>query len=181
VAFGVPVPQPDPKALAWMQAEAAAPRERPGVLSKPMSLLHSGPLRERVVAARTGPPNMQPDTDTTSLPDVLTGGAKSQIGAGGGSGATGNTLVVDIATPSSGASGGTTVENPDASATPAPDPNAAPADPAPAADSSAASGSAANPDPNAAPADPNQKPAPTDTKKESSSKKKKGLRKVIPW
>src|SRR5215467_3279216 len=52
VAFGVPVPQPDPKQLAWMQAEAAAPREKPGMLSKPMSLLKTGPGNEKVVAAR---------------------------------------------------------------------------------------------------------------------------------
>src|SRR5262244_2756600 len=36
VAFGVPVPQPDPKQLAWMKAEAAASRDKPGVLNKPM-------------------------------------------------------------------------------------------------------------------------------------------------
>src|SRR4029077_7267399 len=42
VDFGVPVPQPDPKQLAWMQAEAAAPRDKPGILSKPMSLIRTG-------------------------------------------------------------------------------------------------------------------------------------------
>ena len=185
VAFGVPVPQPDPKALAWMQAEVAAPRERPGIVSKSMTLLHSGPVRERVVAARNGMPTMEPDTDTTSLADVLTGGGKSQIGAGGGSGGTGNTLVVDIATPNSGAAGGTTVETTGAGSAPPSDANgtaAPPADPAPAADGTASNGSAASPDANAqTTADPNQKPAASDAKKESSSKKKKGLKKIIPW
>src|SRR5438552_9492662 len=46
VGFGVPVPQPDPKALAWMQAEQSASRPKPGVLSKPMSLVKTGPGKE---------------------------------------------------------------------------------------------------------------------------------------
>src|SRR6201997_35754 len=56
VAFGVPVPQADPKSLAWMEAEAKAPREHPGFISKPMSLIRSGPGKETVSAARLGTP-----------------------------------------------------------------------------------------------------------------------------
>jgi outer membrane protein assembly factor BamD len=188
VAFNVPVPQPDPKALAWMQAELAAPRERPSLLSKPMSLVRSDPRRERMVAAQTGAPTMEPDTDTTSVADVLAGGGKSQIGAGGRSSSTGNTAVVEIATPNSGATGGSTVDNRDSAAPPASeDANGAAAAPesAPAgtADSNAPAGAAAG-SPDATAADPNQKPAAnaaSDAKKESSSKKKKGLKKIIPW
>ena len=200
VAFGVPVPQADPKALAWMQAEAAAPRPKPGPLAKPKALIVNGPDVEKRRSALTGTPQMEPDTENVSVADVLTGGGKSQIGAGGGSGAVGNTAVVEIATPGSGASGGTTVEGGDAGTT-APaaggDANA----PAPAADSppaatgsdtSTAPASGTSQDGTAAPAagttaDPNAKPADAnasttaDPKAESTSKKKKGLRKLIPW
>ena len=184
VAFHVPVPQPDPKALAWMQAEASAPRQKPGVLSKPMSLIKNGPGRERMVAARTGSPQMEPETDTTSVADVLTGGGKTQIGAGGGGSTPGNTAVVEIATPGTGANGGSTVETGDTAGgtAPADNPPAAGADtssPSNAAGSGSDTG--ANPanatDANAKPADNSA----TDPKKESTSKKKKGLKKVIPW
>ena len=205
VDFHVPVPQPDPKALAWMQAEAAAPREKPGFLSKPMSLIHTGPGHERIAAAQTGAPNMEPETDTTSVADILTGGGKAQIGAGGGSAGPGNTAVVEIATPGTGANGGTTVETGDRgdtpAAAPADDPNAAAGGSAPAGDNSGANPAAASGTDGATaaapgagagtdsattgtPADPNAKPADnstTDPKKESTSKKKKGLKKIIPW
>ena len=193
VAFNVPVPQPDPKQLAWMQAEASASREKPGVLSKPMSLIRTGPGKEKMVAARTGTPTMEPETDTTSVADILTGGGKAQIGAGGSSSAPGNTAAVAIVTPGTGASGGSTVEAGDAGSaeTPAPSADAnssgsapgtdaAPATTdgsAPATTGTDASATGAATDPNAKPADN----AATDAKKESSSKKKKGLKKIIPW
>jgi outer membrane protein assembly factor BamD len=208
VAFGVPVPQPDPKALAWMQAEMAAPRPHPGFISRgPMALVHTGPGQERIVAAQTGAPNMEPESDT-SVADVLTGGGKAQIGVGGGSSAPGNTAVVEIATPGTGASGGSTVEAGDTgAATPAAaDPSGSASDPAtPSADGAAAAASTANSTPaggdTAAPAatgagtgtdssatgastDPNAKPADngtSDSTKDSSSKKKKGIHKIIPW
>jgi outer membrane protein assembly factor BamD len=191
LTFGVPVPQPDPKQLAWMQAELAAPREKPGVLSKPMSLIRTGPGKEKMVAAQTGTPNMEPETDTTSVADILTGGGKTQIGAGGSSSATGNTAAVAIVTPGTGASGGTTVEAGDTGTTesPAVDPNSGAAAPASDAtpvttDGTAPTGAGTDPSTSGAPADPNAKPADnatTDPKKESSSKKKKGLKKIIPW
>ncbi len=199
VAFHVPVPQPDPKALAWMQAEANAPRQRPGMLSKPMSLIKSGPQRELRYSSRLGTPQMEAETDNTSVADVLTGGGKTQIGAGGGSSTPGNTAVVEIATPGTGANGGSTVERGDTGGgTPAAtgDANAntdapAAANPPPAdADAAAApgatgSGSDASANPASGSAtDPNAKPAndsTTDPKKESTSKKKKGLKKIIPW
>ena len=197
LTFGVPVPQPDPKQLAWMQAEAAATREKPSLLSKPMSLIRTGPGTEKMVAARTGTPNMEPEADTTSVADILTGGGKAQIGAGGGSGATGNTNVIAVVTPGTGASGGSTVEAGDTGATetPAPGTDANPGGTAnpPSTDTgpAAAATDSATPattgtDGTAAGAatDPNAKPADnaaTDPKKESSSKKKKGLKKIIPW
>jgi outer membrane protein assembly factor BamD len=205
VAFGVPVPQPDPKQLEWMRAEAAAPREKPGILSKPMSLIRTGPGTEKVVAARTGSPNMEPEADNTSVADILTGGGKAALGAGGSSSSSGNTLVITTATPGTGtgASSGSTIEPGDTGAAdttpPAGDANGAtgsataPADGTPAnpattsgADAAPATATSGGTDitANGTSTDPNAKAADnatTDPKKESSSKKKKGLKKIIPW
>src|SRR5258708_8952551 len=41
-AFNVPVPQADPKSLAWMQAESNAPRKKQNMIFKPMELVKSG-------------------------------------------------------------------------------------------------------------------------------------------
>ena len=204
VAFGVPVPQADPKSLAWMEAEAKAPREHPGFISRPMSLIRTSPGKETISAARTGDPNMEPETDNTSVADVLTGGGKATLAAGGSSGSPGNTAVVEVATPSTGASGGSTVETGDtgSGAAPAADSNNTPAagdlaaapattgteSTAPATtDPAAPATSATTTDANASgttATDPNGKPADssnTDSSKDSTSKKKKGLRKIIPW
>jgi outer membrane protein assembly factor BamD len=197
VAFGVPVPQADPKQLAWMQAEAAAPREKTSLLSKPMTLVRTGPGKEKVVAARTGVPNMEPETDNTSVADILTGSGKTALGAGGSNSVPGNTAVVEVVTPGSGASSGSTVEPSDTGGAAGESPAAAagdsnggagsvaPASPPPGGtDASApqASGTDANSGANST--DPNAKSSAngtTDPKKESSSKKKKGLKKIIPW
>jgi len=178
VAFGVPVPQPDPKALAWMQAEQNAARPKPGMMSKPLSIVKTGPGKEMIVAARNGPPQMQPDTDSTSLGEVLTGGGgQARIAGAGGSSPVGNTAVIEVATPGSGAAGGSTVEAPATDGQPATtdsDPNAA------------APPTAAASDPNTpaavtTPAEDATQPAATDKGKESTSKKKKGIKKIIPW
>ncbi|HWT87494.1 MAG TPA: hypothetical protein VN454_01735, partial [Candidatus Angelobacter sp.] len=194
VGFGVPVPQPDPKALAWMQAEQNAVRPKPGMLSRPLSLVKTGPGKEMVVAARNGPPPLQPDTESGSLNDVLTGGGgQARIAGGGGSSPAGNTAVIEVATPGSGAAGGSTVEAPATDAQPATtdsDPNAATPPTAAAADPNApaaantpaadatqpANGQTAD----AAKTDAAQ-PAANDKGKESTSKKKKGIKKIIPW
>jgi outer membrane protein assembly factor BamD len=190
VGFGVPVPQPDPKALAWMQTEQNAVRPKPGMMSKPLSLVKTGPGKEMIVAARSGPPQMQPDTDSTSLGEILTGGGQARIASAGGSSPTANTSVVEIATPGSGAVGGSTVEtpatdaqpattdsDPNAATPPAADANAPAAATTPAADASQpASGQTAD----AAKTDGTQ-PAATNKGKESTSKKKKGIKKIIPW
>jgi outer membrane protein assembly factor BamD len=200
IAFGVPVPQPDPKALAWMQAEQNAPRPKASMLSKPMSLVKTGPGKELIVAARTGPPNLQPDADTTSATDILTGGGgQARIAGAGSSSPTPNTAVVEVATPGSGASGGSTVEvpadsqpaatepDPNASGTPpATDSTATPAEGATATDASgtAGTGTAAS-DPaqprNGQSADASKTDSSKNNGKESTSKKKKGLKKIIPW
>ena len=211
VAFKVPVPQPDPKAVAWMTAEQNAPRKRDGLVRKPLALVRSGPHSEMVASAKNGPPNLEPEVDNTSATDILTGGNKSQLG---GSGGASNTAVVETVTPGSAAPRAAEAA-PAAEGTPAPETTA----PAPAAtqppavgDASGASAPAAPPttDANgstAATAAGSEQPAKADaaatdgsqsadanktdgsqstddkkdSTKESSSKKKKGLRKVIPW
>src|SRR5258708_10299296 len=56
-----------------------------------MSLVKNGPEKELRNSSHFGNPQMEPETDTTSAADILTGGGKTQLGTGGGSGATGNT------------------------------------------------------------------------------------------
>jgi hypothetical protein len=201
-AFKVPVPQPDQKAMAWMVAEQNAPREHDSLIKRPLALVRTGPHAEFIAAAKTGAPNLQPEADNTSATDVLSGGNRSQLG-GGGSAAT--SAVVEVVTPgtggasntSDGTTGGTEATQPPADGS-APatssDPNAAGATPAATAASDAnANGSttaetsdaAAKTDTSATAAQ-NTDAAKTDTsdtsqQKESTSKKKKGLRKVVPW
>src|SRR4029077_19805078 len=91
VAMKVPVPQGDPKARARMVAEQNAPRPRTSLAKKPLGILHSGPTGEMRAAARVGDPNLDPEADTTSATDVLTGGGNSSrivVGGSGGGGAT---------------------------------------------------------------------------------------------
>jgi outer membrane protein assembly factor BamD len=112
VAMKVPVPQPDPKAQAWMVAEQNAPRPRTSLAKRPMTLLKTGPTKEMAVAARVGPPNLEPEADTTSATEVLSGGNSSRIVGGGGSGTSrtsGNsTGIVATVTPGAAATEGAT-------------------------------------------------------------------------
>jgi outer membrane protein assembly factor BamD len=226
VAFKVPVPQPDPKAVAWMTAEQNAPRQHDGLMKRPLALVRSGPHSEMVASAKTGAPNLEPEADNTSATDVLSGGNRSQLGRAGGGAA--NTAVVETVTPGTPATVGSAPppEEPAPSATEGATPPAAsseaakPSEAAPSSVAPAPSGAPAAETPTpastdanrsaAAPATAEAAPASGETKanadesssnadgsktdgqsstgstdskdqKESSSKKKKGLRKVIPW
>jgi outer membrane protein assembly factor BamD len=205
-ALGAPIPQPDPKAVAWMTAEQNAPRPSTSLVKKSMGFFKSGPGQELQVASRVGKPPLEPESDASSGVDILTGGDQTRkTGTGTG--------IVATVTPGGGSGTGGTAENvapPDGSTpnseTPA-DPNSAPpADPnappaavdsangsgteaagtaegTPKTDAAAAAaqpGDAAKTD--AAPAqDGAQNGTKDDKKKESTSKKKKGLRKIVPW
>lgn len=214
-AFKVPVPQPDPKAVAWMTAEQNAPREHESLIKRPLALVRSAPHAEFVAAAKTGAPNLTLEADETSATDILKGGNRSQLGT---SGASGNNAVVETVTPGTGVS--TTPETPAAvdgpvaapgegaavtpAATPAETaPTPAAAQSAPTTDPSSTNGSGATtgtvgappntdaPKPDASSDQPaSTDPAKTDestqtptdpNQKESTSKKKKGLRKIVPW
>jgi outer membrane protein assembly factor BamD len=216
-AFKVPIPQPDPKAQAWMVAEQNTPREHDSLIKKPLALVRSGPHTELVAAARTGAPNLQPESDNTSATDILTPGNRSSLG--GSAPGAGNAAVVEIVTPGSAPSSGTGTADGNSSggeATPAAapadgtsantgaagDPKAAatPASPPAAPDANAnpvntttttgspdskTAGDTSAPAQNAdgTAADTSQSSSATDSgdQKESSSKKKKGLRKLVPW
>lgn len=101
-AFGQPVPQPDPNAVAWMTAEANAPRPKAGLVKKPLALLHSGPESEMRFAARSGTPQMSPESDSLSLGDLLKptgsngtagkGALIANVAAGSGGSATAETV-----------------------------------------------------------------------------------------
>jgi outer membrane protein assembly factor BamD len=219
-AFKVPVPQPDPKAQAWMVAEQNAPREHDSLIKKPLSLVRSGPHTELLAAARTGAPNLQPEADNTSATDILTPGNRSQLG--GSTPAGGNAAVVEIVTPGSASSGGGagngngnateeapttsapadgnsanpgTAGDPKAAATPAAPPAAADgntnpvntttttgtADAKPVGDGSTATQAGAGTNADGSQSSTQQNATDSGNQKESTSKKKKGLRKVVPW
>ena len=81
-AFGAPVPQPDPNSVAWMTAEQNTPRPHTSLVKKPLGLISNGPKGQLMVAARTGAPNLQPESESTSPVDILTPGGPSKAGTG---------------------------------------------------------------------------------------------------
>ena len=203
-ALGAPIPQPDPKAVAWMTAEQNAPRQREALIKKPLSLIRTGPGQELRAAATTGKPTMTPDSESETGIDILRGGSPSQ----------GATTTGIVATVTPGSTSGTTSSA--ESVTPATDGGeagpAATGDPnAPPTTENSANGTAettpktdATPAATGQPADPSktgETPAAagqtsdaaktdaaaqdgksnSDNKKESTSKKKKGLKKILPW
>jgi outer membrane protein assembly factor BamD len=191
-ALGAPVPQPDPKAVAWMTAEQNAPRQREALIKKPLSLIRTGPGQELRAAATTGKPTMTPDSESETGIDILRGGSPSQGGA---------TTTGIVATVTPGGTGGTTsgaenvapaTDGSEAGPVAQVDPNAPPktensangrAETAPKTDETPATAGqtsdAAKTDPAAQ--DGKQNGTNGDAKKESTSKKKKGLKKIVPW
>ncbi len=154
--FGVPVPQPDPTAVARMQKEEEAARNRPGIVRRSMGVLKTGP--DVSMSAHSGAPTMTPASETGD--ETLSFGTPPTLGISGGA-AAGNTATVETVTPGTGAS----LAQPAANSTDATSP----------ADS--VSG-----DPNAAqPASTTTAAPPADKSQESTTKKKKGIHKIIPF
>jgi len=195
-ALGAPVPQPDPQAVAWMTAEQNAPRQHEMLIKKPLGLIRTGPGQELSAAAKIGKPTMTPESESESGTDILTGGNQSRIGGVPGTGI--------VATVTPGSAGGTTSSA--ESVAPATegseekpaDPSAPPAKENPASGTAAAGTADAAPKTDATPAtagqatdavktdgstaqDGTQNASSGNGKKESTSKKKKGLRKMVPW
>jgi outer membrane protein assembly factor BamD len=189
VKFGTPVPQPDPQALARMQAEQQAPRPSNRLITRPLGALKTGP--DVRMAARTGTPTLTPEETGPSTDTLVPGGTGNTIvgvataGGGtsnGGSGsaaatadaegvapsplaqsATSATAEVVVAQPSAGSEGTQPVSASDAGTQ--------------AADGTVAGNATQAAD---ASGNPPASTQPTSSSKESSSKKKKGLRKLIP-
>ncbi len=195
--LGAPVPQPDPQAVAWMTAEQNAPRPHEMLIKKPLALIRTGPGQELRTAATIGKPTMTPESESEAGIDVLTGGGKPQVGGGAGTGIVATVRVGSATTDGAESVAPTTGEgeaNPPAQL----DPNA-PAAASPAGGTTTAAGAADTaPKTDATPAaagqatdaskadgsttqDGTQNGVNGNSKKESTSKKKKGLRKVLPW
>ena len=186
--FGMPIPQPDPKALAWMTAEQNAPRPKESLVHKSFGMFHPSP--DVHTAALQGQPNLQPDDDQGGG-DVLSGGKGSTMGTGGGT-----TGIVATVKPGEPAPVGT----PAGSAT-TEDVNSNGSDPATgetgtdpqagsaattSSDGSAASGTAKDGSATADSSKVDNTQAASGTTSQSqnqkeSSSKKKGLKKLLPW
>jgi outer membrane protein assembly factor BamD len=201
-AFGAPVPQADPTAVAWMTAEQNAPRPHTSLVKKPLALVSNGPKGELFTAARNGTPNLQPESDSMSTSDILTPGGQSKLGGTGlvatitpgGSGTAENTGTSETVAPPAGeaaASDGAVAAPAAASPDAAKNPPAAEGATETPAKADAATGTDAKSDATAAGAETKSDGTDaaktdgsqnsSDPKKESSSKKKKGLRKIVPW
>ncbi len=205
-SYGAPVPQPDPNSLAWMTAEQNTPRPHPSLMKRPLSLISNGPKGEIQVAAMHGAPNLQPESDTMSPADILKPGGQSGVGGGTGliavvtPGTNGATGSAESVTPAAGEGATSDAAGTTPAATETPKEPAA----APATGSSATSENATKPATDAPAAEAEAKPDTAtagteaksdatdatktddsqksgDAKKESTSKKKKGLRKLVPW
>jgi outer membrane protein assembly factor BamD len=195
-ALGAPVPQPDPQAVAWMTAEQNAPRQHEMLIKKPLGLIRTGPGQELSAAAKVGKPTMTPESESESGTDILTGGNQSRIGGVPGTGI--------VATINVGGAGGTTsgaesvAPATEGSEEKPADPNAPPAAENSGSGKAAAGTADATPKTDATPAaagqttdaaktdgavaqDGTQNGSSGSGKKESTSKKKKGLRKIVPW
>jgi len=191
--FGMPIPQPDPKAVQWMTAEQNAPRPKENTMHKAFGIMHSGP--DVHMAAQSGLPQLEADSSDQQGFDVLSGGSKGTglvgtstaggASAGGGAGSAGTTSpsVVSVVKPGDPAPAGTTTEDANATTTgesSSTGENAAassPTDPSAPADASSASGDSSKTD-STQPASSSQ--TSNSSQKESSSKKK-GLKKILPW
>jgi outer membrane protein assembly factor BamD len=185
-SFGVPIPQPDAKALAWMTAEQNAPRPKETPVHRAMGMIHNGP--DVHTTAQSGRPQMEPEADNGPTETLSGGNRTTLVGGGGGgtAGASSSPAVVDTVRPgdpkpagaedtTSGTSD-TAAPNADGTAASTTDTAAAPAD-------AAKTDAPATDPPTTDATKPAAAPAATDAnnnQKESSSKKK-GLKKLIPW
>jgi outer membrane protein assembly factor BamD len=165
--FGMPVPEPDPVAVARMQKEQEAAHNRPNLLRRSMGVLKSGP--DVTMSAHSGAPTMTPASETGD--ETLSFGGPSTLGMTGGSGA-GNSATVETVTPGSSSSlaAQPTANSADPTASSQPDSTASPTD-----STSGSDPAQAQPAASTAPA------APADKSQESTSKKKKGIHKVLPF
>ena len=165
--FAMPVPQPDPVAVARMQKEEEAARNRPNILRRSMGVLKTGP--DVAMSAHSGAPTMTPASETGD--ETLGFGGPPTLGMTGVSGAA-NSAAVETVTPGSSSS---------LSARPAAN-SGDPASSSPSASATTPPDTTSGPDSGAAqPATSNTPAAPANKTQESTSKKKKGIHKVLPF
>jgi outer membrane protein assembly factor BamD len=164
-ALGAVIPEPDPAALARMQAERRYDRVRPGILKRSLGILRSGP--DVSMAAHYGQPNLTPPNNVVTAREVLSPAVIE--GAVGASAATGTVSLAGVSAP---ASAGTT-DAPGASASPQ---RADPQKPA-IQDQGQTSASATA----EAKGTPAASDTPSDEHSSGKKKKKKGFRRLIPW
>jgi len=92
--FGVPIPPPDPEAVARMQKEQSA--TRPGMVKRTMSFLKTSP--DVSTAARSGPPTMTPASESG---DETIGFSLQPNANAATTSSVGNTAAVETITPGS--------------------------------------------------------------------------------
>jgi outer membrane protein assembly factor BamD len=167
VKFGVPVPPPDPTAVARMQKEQSS--ERAGLIKRSMGVLKNGP--DVSTAAHNGAPTMTPASESGDE----TIGFSLQPNAGAPTGSSiGSTATVETVTPGSPNSLAPTDASPAQK-------DAAPAATDPPSDSTQPAAGAPGDSSTAQPATSATPAPPADASQESSSKKKGKLRKIIPF
>ena len=165
--FGAPVPQPDPQALVRMKQDQQEAHNRPGMLRRSTGFIRTAP--DVSAATHSGEPTLTPASETGD--ETLAIGPGPSVGVGGGgSVSAGSSATVETVTPGSAPPAAQPV--PTANAT---DPSA---DPNPGTASNGdSSGTTAG-----QPTQPSAAPSPAANKsQESTSKKKRGLHKVIPF
>jgi len=175
--FGAPIPSPDPDAMARMKKEGAA-STRPGMVSRSFTVVKNRP--DITAAAHSGAPTLTPSGESGD--ETLSLGRQPNLTLGSG-GSPGNSATVETVTP-----GGSTPAATPSEAAPASTPTpAATTSPAATAAVQSDSGSTSSEGAGSGASDTTQ-PASTDATaqpaksgKESTSKKKKGLHKLIPF
>ena len=188
---GVKIPQPDPEALARAKYEEKFATQHPGMVHRAMGMLKSSP--DVSMAAHTGMPDLNPPGEVASPQNVLQAAATTSSivaqGANGGEGASEN---VDTQSTSSS---GATVAPPTMTSDPATTASTAASEPIPSSDAAPppmttttatdeAAAKVGAPTPQAKDPKTKQKKAnapKVDSKTESTSKKKKGIHKIMPW
>jgi outer membrane protein assembly factor BamD len=156
--FGVPVPSPDPAAIARMKKEEAS-SDRPGIVGRSFSVMRSRP--DISAASHSGAPTLTPVGESGDETFSLRGKPNLTVGAAGS--APGNSATVETVTP-----GSTTPVTNSSGATPAPP------------DTTQSSSGSTDSD-TAQPASTDASTQPANNVKESTSKKRKGIHRIVPF
>jgi outer membrane protein assembly factor BamD len=170
VALGVPVPQPSPEALARMQKEKEFEKQRPGFLRRSLGVIKTGP--DMSTAAHVGPPNLNPPGESGNTETLTRGGQVAVVATGVGT-STSSSRSVQTVTAGGGAPGSTDTSTPVQGTSE----NSTSTDVAPDTKTDGSEELPNHVDPSAKKKGQNSK----DKTQESSSKKKKGLRRLIPF